>query len=215
MQPSQRASRMSVLRIGATRLIVPPSPDNNRRADPTSVVRAENETGSADGFRGKATAQPHASPDCGLTNTWRWLSRLCPGVREPVGALFLLSVPSPAWKRPVCRSIRSSQPEAISADRPAMGGWMGRAASDSGFSDRPRGCRAAPSVARRVAGWQREEHEAGGRLCSASVSVVETANLGLGHDPPLARWFYLPRTGCVAFEGLVGPRVVVVGKVLT
>ena len=39
--------------------------------------------------------------------------------------------------------------------------------------------------------------------------MVETANLGLGHNPPLARWFYLPRPGRVAFEGLVGPRVVV------
>ncbi len=119
-----------------------------------------------------------------------------------------------AWKA-LCRSIRSSQSEAIPADRPAMGGWMGRAASDSGFSDRPRGCRVAPSAARRGAGWQREEREAGGRLCSASVSVVETANLGLGHNPPLARWFYLPRPGRVAFEGLVGPRVVVVREVLT
>jgi len=96
-----------------------------------------------------------------------------------------------------------------------MGGWMGRAASDSGFSDRLRGCRAAPSVARRLAAWQREEREAGGHLCSASVSVVETANLGLGDDLPLARWLNLARPGCVAFEGLVGPRVVVIREVLT
>ncbi len=49
----------------------------------------------------------------------------------------------------------------------------------------------------------------------ASVAVVETTDLGLGHDPPLARRFNLARPGSVAFEGLVGPRVVVVGEVLT
>ena len=86
---------------------------------------------------------------------------------------------------------------------------MGRPASDSGFSDRPRGCRTSLSVARRCAGWQREEGEAGGRLGSASVSVVETTNSGLGHDPPLARWLNLAWPGSVAVEGLVGPRVVV------
>jgi hypothetical protein len=34
---------------------------------------------------------------------------------------------------------------------------------------------------------------------------METTDLGLGHDPPLARWLNLARPGSVAFEGLVGP----------
>jgi hypothetical protein len=45
--------------------------------------------------------------------------------------------------------------------------------------------------------------------------VVETTDSGLGHDPPLDRWLYLARPGSVAIERLVGPRVVVVGNVLT
>jgi hypothetical protein len=92
---------------------------------------------------------------------------------------------------------------------------MGRPGSDAGFSDRPRSCRAAPSVARLLAGWQREEREAGGRSGSAAISVVETTDSGLGHDSPLARWLYLARPGSVAVEGLVGPRVVVIREVLT
>jgi hypothetical protein len=35
--------------------------------------------------------------------------------------------------------------------------------------------------------------------------VVETTDLGLGHDPPLARWLNLAGPGSVAIEGLVGP----------
>ena len=45
--------------------------------------------------------------------------------------------------------------------------------------------------------------------------MVETTDLGLGHDPPLARQFNLARPGSIASEGLVGPRVVIVGEVLT
>ena len=93
-------------------------------------------------------------------------------------------------------------------------GWEDQPPMPGFFESRCGRC-APLSVARRLAGRQIQRLEAGRRSGSASVSVVETANLGLGDDPPLARWFYLPRTGCVAFEGLVGPRVVVVGEVLT
>jgi hypothetical protein len=71
------------------------------------------------------------------------------------------------------------------------------------------------SDARRLAGLQIQRLEAGRRSGSASIAVVETANLGLGHDPPLARWLHLTWPGGVAFERLVGPRVVVIRKVLT
>ena len=92
---------------------------------------------------------------------------------------------------------------------------MGRPASDAGFSDSLRGCRARSERCRRHAGWQREELEAGRCSGGASVAVVETTDLGLGHDPPLTRWLYLARPGSVAVEGLVGPRVVVIREVLT
>ena len=39
----------------------------------------------------------------------------------------------------------------------------------------------------------------------ASVAVVETTDLGLGHDPPLARCLYLARPRCIVIKGLVGP----------
>jgi hypothetical protein len=54
-------------------------------------------------------------------------------------------------------------------------------------------------------GWQIQELEAGQSSGRASVSVVETTDLGLGHDPSLARWLDLARAGSVAIEGLVGP----------
>jgi hypothetical protein len=63
---------------------------------------------------------------------------------------------------------------------------MGIPTCDAEFSDRPRGCGAAPSVARRLAGWQIQRREAGRRSGSAAVSVAETTDLGLGDDPP---WF--------------------------
>jgi hypothetical protein len=53
-------------------------------------------------------------------------------------------------------------------------------------------------------GWQIQRLEAGRSSGGASVSVVETTDLGLGHDPPLARRFNLVRPASVAFEGLVG-----------
>ena len=90
-----------------------------------------------------------------------------------------------------------------------------RPASDAGFSDRPRGCCAAPSVAGRRAGWEIQRLEAGRRSGGAAVSVVETTDPGLGHDPSLARWLYLAGAGSVAVERLVGPRVVVIREVLT
>ncbi len=49
------------------------------------------------------------------------------------------------------------------------------------------------------------EPEAGLYSGSAPVAVVEATDLGLGHDPPLARWLYLARPGSVAVQGPVGP----------
>jgi hypothetical protein len=92
---------------------------------------------------------------------------------------------------------------------------MGSPDCDTGFFENRRGCRAAPSIARGLAGWQIEGLEAGRSSGGASVSVVETTDPGLGHDPPLARWLDLARPGSVAVEGLVGPRVVVIREVLT
>ncbi len=115
----------------------------------------------------------------------------------------------------LCRSIRSSWSEAISAGRPEMHGSMGRAASDAGSFDRRCGRRAPLSVVRRLVRCQSEERETGGCSGGPSVSVVKTANLGLSHDPALARWLDLPRPGGVPVEGLVGPRVVVIHEVLT
>jgi hypothetical protein len=37
-----------------------------------------------------------------------------------------------------------------------------------------------------------------------SVAVVETTDLGLGPDPPLARCLYLARPRCIVIKGLVG-----------
>ena len=88
----------------------------------------------------------------------------------------------------------------ILAPRPVRG-----LASDVGFCDRPCGRCAAPSVARRVVGWQIQRLEAGRYSGSAPVAVVEATDLGLGHDPSLARWLYLARPGSVAVERLVGP----------
>ena len=74
---------------------------------------------------------------------------------------------------------------------------------------------AVPSTAQRLAGEQIHELEAGRYSGSAAIAVVEATDPGLGHDPSLARWLYLARTGSVAVEGLVGPRVVVIREVLT
>ncbi len=92
---------------------------------------------------------------------------------------------------------------------------MGSPTCDLGFFESRRGCCAAPSVARRLAGWQIQRLEAGRRSGSAVVSVVETTDLGLGDDSPLARRLNLARPGSVAVEGLVGPRVVLIREVLT
>jgi hypothetical protein len=68
-----------------------------------------------------------------------------------------------------------------------MGRWMGRPASDP---DSPTGL-AAAALVRRLPdgswGWQIERLEAGRSSGGATVSVMETTDLGLGHDPPLAR----------------------------
>jgi hypothetical protein len=77
------------------------------------------------------------------------------------------------------------------------------------------GRRASPDLAQQLVGWQTERIEAGRCSGDAAVAVVETTDLGLGHDPPLARWLDLPRPGSVATEGLVGPRVVVISEVHT
>jgi hypothetical protein len=70
-------------------------------------------------------------------------------------------------------------------------------------------------VARRLAGWQIQRLDFGRRSGGAAVSVVENTDLGLGHDPPLARRLHLARRGRVAIGRQVGSRVVVVGEVLT
>ena len=97
---------------------------------------------------------------------------------------------------PLCRSTRSSQPEGISADRPAMGGWMGRPARDAGFSDRPRGGRCALSVA----GGSRA-----GSVRSAKRSVfMQRVGIGGGdHRPGARRRFAL---GSVALSRAAGER---------
>ena len=98
---------------------------------------------------------------------------------------------------------------------PAMGRWMGRPASDPGFSDRPRDRCAGPSVARRLVGWQIQRLEAGRCSGSASVSVVKATDLRLGDDSPLARWIHLAWPGGgVPIEGPVGPRAVGIREVL-
>ena len=114
----------------------------------------------------------------------------------------------------LCRSIRSSWSEAISAGRPEMHGSMGRPASDAGSFDSRCGRRAPLGVVRPLVRCQSEERETGGCSGSAPVPVVKTTDSGLGHDPALARWLDLPRPGSVAIERLVGPRVVVVREVL-
>ncbi len=92
---------------------------------------------------------------------------------------------------------------------------MGSPDYDAGFFENRLSCRAAPSVARGLAGWQIERLEAGRSSGRASVSVVETTDPALGHDPAPARWLDLARSGSVVVEGLVGPRVVVIREVLT
>jgi hypothetical protein len=69
-------------------------------------------------------------------------------------------------------------------------------------------------VARRIAGWQREEREVGWRSGSASVSVVETTTW---HSATIRPWLggSISRGGSVVFEGLIEPRFVVVREVLT
>ena len=76
---------------------------------------------------------------------------------------------------------------------------------DAGFFENRRGRRAAPSTAQRLTDWQIQGFEADRYSGSAAVAVVEATDLGLGHDPPLARWLNLARPGRVAVEGLVGP----------
>jgi hypothetical protein len=58
-------------------------------------------------------------------------------------ALGTLPVSPIHWAARVCRSRRSSRPEAVSADRPAMRRWMGKPASDP---DSPTGLAAAALV---------------------------------------------------------------------
>jgi hypothetical protein len=91
---------------------------------------------------------------------------------------------------------------------------MGSSANDAGFFGSRRGLCASLSFARRLVGWQSEGLEAGRCSGGASVSVMEATHLGLGHDPPLARWLNLARPGSVAIEGLVGPCPVVIRELL-
>jgi hypothetical protein len=76
---------------------------------------------------------------------------------------------------------------------------MGKPASDP---DSPTGL-AAAALVRRLPdeswGGQIQRLEARRTSGGASGSVIETTDLGLGHDPPLARWLDLPRPGSVAF----------------
>ena len=75
----------------------------------------------------------------------------------------------------------------------------------AGFFENRRGRGAAPSTARRRASWQIQGFEADRYSGSAPVAVVEATDLGIDHDPPLARWLDLARPRSVAVEGLMGP----------
>ena len=90
-----------------------------------------------------------------------------------------------------------------------------RRASDAGSFDSRFGRRAPPNLAQQLVGWQTERIEAGRCSGDAAVAVMETTDLGLGDDSPLARRLNRARPGGVAVEGLVRPRVVVIREVLT
>jgi hypothetical protein len=82
---------------------------------------------------------------------------------------------------------------------------MGSSACDAGVLREPSRLPRCSERCPTARGLADPELEAGGRSGGASISVVETTDLGLGHDPPLARWLNLARPGSVAFEGLVEP----------
>ena len=114
--------------------------------------------------------------------------------------------------RPASREARVLVKKIVSAKKPSLQTQraMGRRSEDGpvvrGAPDRPRGWRAAPSVAERGAGWEIQRLEAGRCSISAPVSVVKTTEPGFGDDSHLARWLHLAWPGGVAVERLVRPR---------
>ncbi len=105
---------------------------------------------------------------------------------------------APSFPKPISRAMESSGDRSFSKQeschKGSVLGALGAVLLRNSEAETPIFL-CSPNSAQQLVGWQTERIEAGRCSGGPSVSVVKTADPGLGHDPPLARRLNLARPG--------------------